>query len=919
MAQSFKGFFGSISVKIGAIVLALIATTAVAITTSLGVFRETVGSVEELVTEDLPVLRVALELGNSVSALNTGMVAILSAESQDALALQRIETQADLDALRNALALAGMTGDPIASEAVGAVSAGLTGLIDGRVAAFEASDLKDAEIAALFEMNALISERVQEVRDIAYFDIVIGGETAVAASLDRLVVEDFRSLRDALGLRVEINVLQGVALAMAPGLDAADQSNIREVAAASLARIRSLADGISAASPLATLADDLRLLADAAEGLIEVGPMRGARQRAEINRLVPDVDRALGVILDDLSFMLEINASDTAEANAASIETLLSRDVAPLIEAALVEARARDLVSSALRLALTTTEPDHAREVTRVESARRTLSDGLDRAPEALIPPLRDLLALTDPVAALATSRLAGIQAGQGAMSGFRTANTALAQIGTLSDRRARASLDRFEAAGGAIQSRIDTSIDTLLTVAAVSALIAVLAPIMAWATLIRPLGRATRATSRLATGDLSAVDGMDPGPGEIGRLTEALLVFRDGLRDKIRLEAEEKRAASDRAAAEPVAVEAARAAQDAEAQAVAERNRQQRAREAAEAVERTRLRELTEAERHAMQEKLTAVVQALAEGLGKLAAGDLDARISQPFDESYEGLRLEFNAAVTTLNAVISEVLQSANNIAGDSRSIAQAANDLSRRTEGSAAQLERAVATLGGLTALVSEARTRTVSAEETVQRTVTGSEQGQNTLTRAVSAMETIQNSSQRVAKIIDVIEDIAFQTNLLALNAGVEAARAGDAGRGFTVVATEVRALAQRSSDSAREINNLLSQSRDDVRRGVELVTEVSGALSGVRDAISNLSNDFMAIAASASEQSSGIGDINGAVAGIEQATQQNVAMVEETTAASEALSKEAAHLIELLARFRLSDTKAAAQGASQKAA
>jgi methyl-accepting chemotaxis protein len=494
------------------------------------------------------------------------------------------------------------------------------------------------------------------------------------------------------------------------------------------------------------------------------------------------------------------------------------------------------------------------------------------------------------------------------ALLGFRTANTALHRIGALSDERAIASLDRFEATGGAIKTRIARSVDTLMTVAVVSALIAFLAPVMAWLTLVRPLVRATRATSRLSTGDLSAVDGLRAGWGEVGRLTEALLVFRDGLRDKIRLEAEERRAAAERAAAEQASREAALAAEIAQTQAAAERERQQRARDAAEEAERTRIRDQAEAERASMQQKQTAVVQALAEGLRRLAEGDLDARISEPFDESYERLRLDFNAAVGTLTGVISEVLQSARNIAGDSRSIAQAANDLSRRTEGSAAQLERAISTLGALTSLVSDAHGRTVSAEETVLRTVIESEQGQSTLTRAVDAMETIEASSQRVAKIIDVIEDIAFQTNLLALNAGVEAARAGEAGRGFTVDATEVRALAQRSSDSAREISALLTQSQHDVGRGVDLVTDVNRALSAVRDAVATLSTDFKALAASSADQSSGIGEINGAFAGIEQATQQNVAMVEETTAASEALSAEATRLMDLLARFRLSQSE-----------
>lgn len=907
MASVLKDFFGSISVKIGAIVVALVATTAVSITTSLGVFRETTRSVEALVTEDLPVVRTSLELGDAVSTLNEGMVAILAAGNRFAIIDQRNLTGSQLERLQSALDAAGLRGDTVVDAAVADYSAGLNDLIDARLDVFQSAENTDASIAALLAVNALISEDLIEVRDEAYFAMVVGAEDAVGAvgaSLDRLVVEDFRSLRDALGLRVEINVLQGVAMAMVPGLEAAEQTIVRDIALAAAVRAGGIIDGIDPASPLAALTDDLRLLTAAAKALIEAGPVAGIRHKNEIITLVPDIDRKLTDILDELSFMLEINAADTADANSAAIETLLSRDVAPLIETARLEALAGDLVASALRLALTRTEAAHAREVGTVEQARRELSGAIDGAPEVLVSLLNNLLAVTDPAAAIATSRLSGIRAEASVVRSFETANAALLQIDAVSDDRAVASLNRIETAGGAIQQRIGQSVNTLVTIGIVSGLIAILAPIFAWLTLIHPLGRATRATSRLATGDLSAVDGLRPGSGEIGHLTGALMVFRDGLRDKIRLEAEEKRTAAERVAAERAAEAAARAAEAAEAQATAETERRQRERAAVEEAERTRIREQAEAERRVMQEKQTAVVRALADALGRLAAGDLNTRIAEPFEDSYERLRLDFNAAVSTLHSVISEVRLSANNIAGDSRSISEAANDLSRRTEGSAAQLQKAVATLDGLTALVTVAHDRTVSAGSTVQKTVAQSEQGKNTLTRAITAMEAIQTSSQHVEKIIGVMDDIAFQTNLLALNAGVEAARAGEAGRGFAVVASEVRALAQRSSDSAREINSLLSLSKDDVQRGVSQVTEVSVDLSGVREAISNLSKDFEAIAASASEQSSGINDLNDSVTRIERATQQNVAMVEETTAASEALSKEASHLMELLSRFRL---------------
>jgi methyl-accepting chemotaxis protein len=907
MAHVLRSLIGSIAVKIGAIVLALVGATAISITTSLGVFRETDSAVDALVSRDLGDLRTSFALGEAVAQLNRGMVAILSSPSPEALARQGDITQAQVEQLREALGNSSLRDDRTAGAAVSAFATGLDDLIGGQAEQFAAAAATQAAVADLFAVDAQVSERLHEVRDNAYFDMVIGGEnaaTAVGASLDRLVVEDFRSLREALSLRVEVNVLHGVALAMAPGLDAAGQSIIRDIAAASQARVDGLLRGLAEGSPLQAMAGDIRAIADASGALVAAGPVAGGGHRADIKDRVPEVDRALTLVLDDLSFMLEINAGDTARANADAIQTLLSRDIAPLVATALLEARARDAVSAALRLAMARTEAQHARDLAAVQASRAALEKEIGAAPEALAPLLRDLMTMTDAAGPLATARLSGILAEARSVRGFGAADAALATISTASDEIARASLGRIETTGGAIETNIGTSVRGLLVVAAASAATALVALLFAWASLIRPIGRATRATSRLATGDLAAVDGLRPGPGEIGGLIAALLVFRDGLRDKIRLEADEKRLAAERAAADRAAAEAARAAEAAEARAAADLERATRAREAADAAERTRLRDLAEAERRAMQERQAVVVRALAQGLGRLAAGDLDARITEPFDADYETLRHDFNAAVTTLNTALTEVLHSASNIAGDSRSIAQAASDLSRRTEDSAAQLERTAATVGGLTALVTEAHNRTVHARSTVEQTVARSEQGQDTLSRAVSAMETIQTSSQRVARIIDVIEDIAFQTNLLALNAGVEAARAGEAGRGFAVVASEVRALAQRSSDSAREINHLLSQSTQDVQRGVELVTEVSGSLAGVREAIATLSQDFEAIAASASEQTQGIGEINGSVARIEQTTQQNVAMVEETTAASEALSREAAYLMEQLARFSL---------------
>lgn len=302
-------------------------------------------------------------------------------------------------------------------------------------------------------------------------------------------------------------------------------------------------------------------------------------------------------------------------------------------------------------------------------------------------------------------------------------------------------------------------------------------------------------------------------------------------------------------------------------------------------------------------------VVEALGVALQELSEGGLDTDIEVEFPVEYEALRNNFNAAVGALRTTVGAVVVNAETIRSETTEITSAADDLSKRTEKQAATLEETAAALDELTSSVRSAAEGADEASKQSEEAQQNAEEGGDVARQAVEAMDGIKQSSQEISKITSVIDDIAFQTNLLALNAGVEAARAGEAGRGFAVVATEVRALAQRSSDAAREINTLISASGEQVKDGVELVDRTGLALSSIVTSVSEISRRVSDIAGSAREQASGLAEINSAVNELDHVTQQNAAMFEETTAASHALNAEADALASVVSQFRLGDTVA----------
>ncbi|MDU8913089.1 methyl-accepting chemotaxis protein [Aestuariicoccus sp. MJ-SS9] len=329
-------------------------------------------------------------------------------------------------------------------------------------------------------------------------------------------------------------------------------------------------------------------------------------------------------------------------------------------------------------------------------------------------------------------------------------------------------------------------------------------------------------------------------------------------------------------------------------------------ARHLSELTQRLARGKAAEAAQRADQETQAKVVAMLEEALTALAGGVLTRSLGDEFPAEYAALRETYNKAVHSLHDAIREVRDNAHSMRSGSKEIAGASDDLSHRTETQAATLEQTAAALDELVASVTSAAESAKAVDQRVKDATEMAHRNETVMQSAVSAMTQIEKSSEQIAEIIVVIDDIAFQTNLLALNAGVEAARAGSSGKGFAVVASEVRALAQRSSDAAGQIKALIDGSTERVKEGALLVGQAGTDLNDVVTRINEISELVSGIATGANEQAQGIKEINIGVGNLDQVTQQNAAMVEETTAAAHRLRTESGNLATLVQRFRLND-------------
>lgn len=392
------------------------------------------------------------------------------------------------------------------------------------------------------------------------------------------------------------------------------------------------------------------------------------------------------------------------------------------------------------------------------------------------------------------------------------------------------------------------------------------------------PIGQITDAMRRLAEGVLDTRIKGEGRVDEIGEMARALGVFKQNALSKIEVE---HRSEAERAAAED------------------ERRR-------------------NDNEKQQIDSQIDFAVNALAAGLGRLSQGDISQTIETPFFGRLEQLRTDFNSSLVRLQDTMTQIRSNTYMIQRNAGEMSQSADELAKRTEQQAASLEETAAAVEQITTTVKSSAVQAEDANRIVAETKSSADMSSTVVANAIRAMDRIENASGQIVQIIDVIDDIAFQTNLLALNAGIEAARAGEAGKGFAVVAQEVRELAQRSAGAAHQIKDLIDRSSTEVASGARLVQQTGTVLSEISAKIVTVSERVNVIARASREQSDALGEVNSAVNQMDQMTQRNAAMVEETNAATRQLADEADALMSLVDRFKLAAATPGHQAARRAA-
>lgn len=731
----------------------------------------------------------------------------------------------------------------------------------------------------LFKIDTLIGSLLSPAISKAYAELQEGGQLAereAGALVDRLMKTEVFAFRILMDLQTEVGLLGGAASTYLMVSEPESDKQFKAILERASKRIRVYSDKLVANGDLAEdTAKKLNLLADRGQEAIKMRelasffPNSGSVQTFldSIIELQKNNERDLSFAVDDKYNSMLLNAQKAAQENKGIINDLVNIQMKQVRSSLEAMSTLRQFTSMVVQGALTddpkvvdTMQQSVGFIVARLNNLLGAVgnADTVENAKK-----LNALVHADTGLIALRKSVLNTSEAVEGLVADVyretKLINSIIFDI--LTAERAEISSSSAQ-----LNEQLTWSTNVLIAIG-VAALVTLLlvAFIVINRGIVNPLSKLIGSTRSLAKGELDTEINYTNRGDELGQLAKALLIFRDNALEKIQVESNSEKVRQE---VEEERVE----------------NENAKAEEA---------------------RKIQAAVDDLGFGLKELAAGNLSARLEKPFYGTLDAVRCDFNQSQETLQSVMMRVAHNTGDISSGTIQLRSAMAQLAERTENQANHIEGAAQTLGEVTNKIKASSERALEASQMGVQSQDHARKASDVVSQAIEAMGRIEDTSGKIATIVSMIEDIAFQTNLLALNAGVEAARAGEAGLGFAVVAQEVRELAQRASTAAKEIDGLISTSGQEVENGVRLVQSTGASITAIEENIASVNALIELIASTSTAQSEDLQEVNSVIGQLDQSTQQNAAMAEETNAATQTVAELASDLLTVVSRFNVS--------------